>query len=132
MAEILTEKNYVKKAENAILKLKSEKNPRTGRMAPQITTSKIRNLLSMVSDIYNEVLTVKGDTLSDEVCGRIEYMKVRFYYEAGREPRTVKKFMETADLFRCIDEINGSKKRYLLFSKYMEALVAYHRYYGGE
>ena len=30
-----------------------------------------------------------------------------------------------------LKEIKQSKKNYLLFSRYMEALIAFHRYYGG-
>ncbi|MCD8150783.1 MAG: type III-A CRISPR-associated protein Csm2 [Clostridiales bacterium] len=128
---ILNEKNYVDKAQSAICALNKEVNQRTGRSFPKITTSKIRNLLAMVSDIYNEVISLRGESLDEELCGRIEYLKVRFYYEAGRD-NTVRRFMEKTELLKCLDEIKGSKKRYLLFCRYMEALVAYHRYYGGE
>ena len=31
-----------------------------------------------------------------------------------------------------LKEIRQSKKNYLLFSKYMEALIAFHKYYGGK
>lgn len=128
---VITEKNYVEKAETAILAHKNRKNERTGKPVPMVTTSKIRNLLAMASDIYNEVINCKEESLNEELCGRINYLKVRFLYEAGREP-SVKDFITKADIFQCIDEIDGSKKNYLLFSKYMEALVAYHRFYGGK
>ena len=82
----LTEDNYVDIAEKAIKKLSEEKN-KNGRPIPLVTTSKIRNLLAMTADIYNEVVNSKEETLSSELIGRINYMKIRFIYEAGREPK---------------------------------------------
>lgn len=127
---ILTNENYVKKAENIIQKL-SDRSDKWGKPIPMVTTSKIRNLLAMTADIYNEVRISKSDTLSDDVCGRISYLKIRFTYEAGRD-RDVKSFVEEADILKCIDEIGNSKSKYLLFNRYMEALIAYHKFYGGK
>ena len=49
----LTEENYVGIAEQAIKELCSEKDQK-GRLVGPVTTSKIRNLLAMTSDIYND------------------------------------------------------------------------------
>ena len=46
----LTEENYVGIAEQAIKELYSEKDQK-GRLVGPVTTSKIRNLLAMTSDI---------------------------------------------------------------------------------
>ena len=62
---------------------------------------------------------------------RIAYLKVRFLYDAGRDPK-VKSFVETAKLIDIVEEIDGKRSNFMLFSRYMEALVAYHRYYGGK
>ncbi|TGY97289.1 type III-A CRISPR-associated protein Csm2 [Petralouisia muris] len=128
---IITEKNYVEKAEAAIQLHKNKINEKTKKKKPMVTTSKIRNLLSMTADICNEVMDCKEEKLNDELCGRIDYLKVRVLYEAGREP-VVREFVEDTNMLKCISEIGGSKKNYLLFSRYMEALVAYHRFYGGK
>ena len=72
----LTEDNYVDIAEKAIKKLSGEKN-KNGRPIPLVTTSKIRNLLAMTADIYNAVVNSKEETLSSELIGRINYMKIR-------------------------------------------------------
>lgn len=69
--------------------------------------------------------------LDDEICGRIEYLRVRFMYECGREPK-VKEFVQQAEILEILKEIKQSKKNYLLFSRYMEALIAFHKYYGGK
>lgn len=125
----LTGDNYVELAEKAIKKLCSEKDKRGKEVAP-VTTSKIRNLLAMTTDIYNQVVNLKEEKLSTELIGQINYMKIRFVYEAGREVK-VKKLIEEADILTHIDEIKNSRKQYILFSRYMEALVAYRKFYGG-
>lgn len=129
----INETNYVDKAEKAILSLRDKaEQQRRGRGEPKIvTTSKIRNLLAMTADIYNQVMICQNDKLSDDLKGRIEYLRVRFMYECGRE-LLVKNFVEEADVLPILKEINGSKKNYILFSRYMEALIAFHKYYGGK
>lgn len=127
----INESNYVDKAENAIKDLiEKSKNPRTGR-GNIVTTSKIRNLLAMSADIYNQVLVYNSEKLDEELAGRIEYLRIRFIYECGREQK-VKEFAEKAHLLEILKEIRSSKKNYLLFNRYMEALVAFHKYYGGK
>ena len=128
---MINENNYVDKAEEAIIKLRSKVNKKTGKTEQMVTTTKIRNLLSMTSDIYNEVLPLQNDKLSDELVGKIEYLRIRFVYEMGREPK-VRDFAEQADILQIIKEIHGSRKKYILFSRYMEALVAFHKFYGGK
>jgi CRISPR-associated protein Csm2 len=98
-----------------------------------VTTSKIRNLLAISADIFNEVRLSREDKLSDEVLGRINYLKIRFFYEAGRDKDgSVRAFLEEAEIVECINEIGNSKTKYLLFNRYMEALIAYHKFYGGK
>ena len=82
----INEENYVAKAESVILKL-SKQVDKQGKVVAMVTNSKIRNLLSMSADIYNQVLDCKEDKLPQELNGRIEYLRVRYIYEAGREPR---------------------------------------------
>lgn len=125
----LTEENYVEVAEKVMQDICSPKD-RNGKSISPVTTSKIRNLLAMTADIYNEVLNVQEDKLSNETIGRINYLKIRFVYESGREPK-VKMLVQKADILQHLDEINGSRKQYILFSRYMEALVAYRKFLGG-
>ena len=129
----INETNYVDKADKAIRSLRDKaEQQRRGRGELKIvTTSKIRNLLAMTADIYNQVMICQNDKLNDDLKGRIEYLRVRFMYECGREV-LVKNFVEEADILSILKEINGSKKNYILFSRYMEALIAFHRYYGGK
>lgn len=121
----LTEENYVELAEKAIDALGNHKNKDN---KPQIlTTSKIRNILALNAEIYNDVINESSEQLSEDIRGRINYLKVRVIYEAGREP-TVKFFVNESHLLENISNIKGQKKQYLLFSRYLEALVAYRKF----
>lgn len=131
-AEFLSEKTYVDQAEAVLDKL-TQKIERNGKwIMPQIvTTSKIRNILSMAADIYDTVLQNRDDKLSDDIISRIEYLRVRMIYECGREPK-VKDFINGARLLDYIKMIGDEKKRYVLFYHYLEALVAFHKFKGGK
>lgn len=127
---IIDEKNYVDVAEGVIPRLKARKD-KYGKPIGLVTTSKIRNLLSMSSDIYNEVSVSQSDVLSDRILSRIQYLRIRFLYESGRDEK-VKAFVEEARLLEILKSIGTEKKNFLLFNHYMEALIAYHRFNGGK
>lgn len=127
----INETNYVDKAEAAIQHLVEESKKKNHGNIKIVTTSKIRNLLAMTADIYNQVLICQEEKLNADIMGRIEYLRVRVMYECGREPM-VNDLVREAQIIEILKEICGSKKNYLLFSRYMEALVAFHRYYGGQ
>ena len=119
----LTEENYVQLAEEAIKELrKDEEKKSRGNNIQLVTTSKIRNLLAMTADIYNDVINSQKEQLSKNIVGRINYMKIHFVYEAGREEK-VRALMEKAEILEHLDEIQGNRTQYILFSRYMEALV---------
>lgn len=117
--------DYVNKAKEVVESLRSLRNDR-GRPIPVVTTSKLRNLLSMTADIYNEVRLSRDDKVTGELKDRISYLKVRCLYEAGRD-ESVRVFVEKGDLLQCIDSIK-TKQDYIEFSHYMEALVAWRKY----
>ncbi len=123
---LLNEINYVNFAESVIEKIKDK----DGNIA--LTTSKIRKLLSMSADIYNEVIIYNDEVLSDEIIGRIEYLRMNFMYEAGRDV-VVKDFVIKSKASEILKEVSKekSKKYYLLFNKYMEAIVAFHKFNNG-
>ena len=121
--DLITEENYVGKAESVITALIGRKE--------LLTTSKIRKLLAILSEIYTHARHDGKKDLSDEIKSRIQYFKMRFVYEAGRE-KTVKAFWEAAQIEKQIDKIGNSKKELILFCHYMEALVAYRKFLGGK
>ena len=101
----------------------------------KITTSKIRGLLSGMSDIYNDVVRVEGEELPQDIVDRIQYLKVQFVYEYGRDDKkdgSVRRFINESKILNKIDQIGTSKKKFIEMERYMEALVAYLRFYGGK
>ncbi|NLM20814.1 MAG: type III-A CRISPR-associated protein Csm2 [Peptococcaceae bacterium] len=119
--------DYIDKAESVILDLK-----KNNKDFKDFTTTKIRNILAQVSEIYNDVLNDPAEKLSAEIQERVEYLKVRLVYECGREPRVVRPFVEKAGLLDLISNIGDSRQKFIDFSRYMEALVAYHLFHGGK
>ena len=77
----INEKNYVDKAEKVISDLAEESKVKNRGRVNIVTTSKLRNLLAMTADIYNQVLLYPSERLDDELLGRIEYLRVRVMYE---------------------------------------------------
>ena len=57
----INENNYVDKAEEAIKSLVEESKQKCRGKVNIVTTSKIRNLLAMTADIYNQVLTYTSE-----------------------------------------------------------------------
>lgn len=101
-----------------------------GNVKGLLTVSQIRNILAMSADIYNSVLESPTENLSEDLLDRVSYLTVRLYYEAGRN-QLVKKFIEKAKLIEKLKKVK-TKKDYVDYYHYMEALVAFHRYYGGK
>lgn len=119
----LTDENYVDQAKKVIDELVN------GR-SKILTTSKIRKLLAMVSDMYTKAKRLKSDVLNSDWISKIQYFKMHTIYEAGREP-SVKKFVEEAQIIEQLDKIKTDRKKLILFCHYMEALVAYRKFLGG-
>lgn len=122
---ILTDENYVDKAEGVIKGL-SKKSDKNGEPIYYLTTSQIRNLLSLTSSLYDESNVKAFEELSD----KFAYLRVQFVYQAGRE-RAVKELIEKAQILDVLKEVKDivSLQR---FCRYMEALVAYFKFYGGK
>ena len=129
--EKLTQTNYVDLAEKVIVK-EIVRNPKRHN-SRVLTTSKIRNLLSLTNTLYNDVIHLTDEILSEEILGKIQYLRLRFVYEAGRDTdreKSVKDFVEKADIIKHLQRIE-TRSDLLLFCRYMEALVAYHKFNGG-
>lgn len=110
--------DYVDEAETVIRRLDPKR---------AITTSKLRNLLSLVSDIYNVENLRDAPQLLPESRTALTMLRIRVVYEAGREPK-VKDFIQAAKLLEYIKGIGNDREKLIAFAHYMEALVAYHRY----
>ena len=102
-----------------------------------VTTTQLRKLLTAVNSINNKVLAFKiadphAVELNDDVADAIKFLKVKAIYQAGRYPNTVKEFVINSHMLDIIDGIGTDIKEYDKFAKYMESLIAYHKYYGEE
>ena len=129
--KIINNENYVDKARDVIEKLKNCTND-WGRPVELLSTSKIRNVLAMTANIHNEVMLLTDSVLTDKIKEQITYLRIRCIYEAGRngnEP--VKYFVKESGILEILPSIE-SRKDYILFSHYMEALVAWRKYLGGK
>lgn len=120
---ILTDDNYVDKAEKVIKSL--NRNKRDPKLFV-LTTSKIRNLLNLTSTLFDESKVREYKDLAD----KIAYLRVQFVYQSGRET-SVKDLVKKAKILDILKEINN-KESLQRFCRYMEALVAYFRFYGGK
>ena len=123
--KLLDNENFVDKAEKAIASLNRERNDR-GKTIRVVSTSQIRNLLSMTAEIYNKVRHLKEESLTEDIKNRIAYLRVRCIYESGRN-ESVKAFVKNSELLEILPTI-ATRKDYILFSHYMEALVAWRKY----
>ncbi|MBD3949410.1 type III-A CRISPR-associated protein Csm2 [Tuanshanicoccus lijuaniae] len=117
---ILNDKNYVEKAELVIKKMKRTIDSGT------LTTTKIRKILILSSYLFDAAQKEAFESL----VGRINYVRVQFVYQASRD-RELKKLVKEAQLIECVKEITD-KASLIRFCRYMEALVAYFKYYGGK
>ena len=123
---ILTDDNYVDKAENVIKSLSRNTRDSRNPEAFFLTTSKIRNLLSLTSTLFDESKVREYKDLAD----KIAYLRVQFVYQAGREP-SVKDLVRKAEILAALKEVNN-KESLQRFCRYMEAIVAYFKFYGGK
>lgn len=107
-----------------------------------VTTSQIRKFLTAVNTVTEKVNAYKlektddYDTLPVELQAQIKYLKVKLAYQIGRNRskwgNPVEDFEKEAGLISLIDGIKSSTKEYEKFAHYMEALVAFHKFYGGK
>ena len=103
-----------------------------------LTTGQIRKFLTAVNSLTSKIEVYKAQnetfkTLPENFVMEIKYLKVKIAYQAGRDKnKIVKNFVEKAKLFERIDKIGNSFAEYENFARYIEALVAYHKFYGGK
>ncbi|GEM01540.1 CRISPR-associated protein Csm2 [Halolactibacillus halophilus] len=122
------EETYVSEAEEVIKELEKKNFKGGPKKEDVLTTSQLRHLLSLTSVIYTEAQSYDFDQIID----RLAYLRVQFVYQSGRNGG-VKKLIELADILTLLKRVqdNKDKKELIRFCRYMEALVAYFKYYGG-
>jgi CRISPR-associated protein Csm2 len=121
----LDETNYARFAEQHVRK---SGGGGKGELAfPNLTTTKLRSIYSLIMNIYTKV---NEPADFEKHKSDIQYLKVKMAYEAGREP-VVKDFLSKTHLMITLDHIK-TYEQFLLYCRYAESLVAYFKFYGGE
>lgn len=124
MLDINEAKDFVK---NNLFR-KNMKNELTSK----ISASQIRKFLSAVNKINNKIRYQNNDDiLSEDIVAEIAYMRIQFAYIVGKNKgnKELEKLHEKLD--NAMANIKNSKSNFINFAKYVEAIVAYHKFYGG-
>ena len=121
----LTKINYVDEAERVVNTLQKDKFG-----IPILTTSRIRNILMTSATIYDRVKRKRGPLSEDEIAD-VQVLRIKLIYESGRNEPGVRDFLNKSNLIEKIKEIGDNREKLILYCKYIEALTAYHRYFGG-
>ncbi|GET19278.1 type III-A CRISPR-associated protein Csm2 [Ligilactobacillus agilis] len=126
----LTEENYLDLAKKVIKKVieRSERNKRNKRNDKIITTTQLRNILQYLSLLDNKLLTTSDSKKDALIKKELTYFKLRLVYAAGRDFE-VKSFITDSNLIKYVQAAQTSFKEFKLYHHYLEALVAYHKFY---
>ena len=128
--------NIVDKAELAIKSIGKPDKNNPNKLYIKLKTNQIRKILTAVNILKNKVdiykiAKSKEKKLDEELQMEIEFLRVSISYQAGRE-KLVREFVEKADLLNMVKDIDGDIKAFENFCRYIEALVAFHKFYGGQ
>ena len=127
--------DIVSEAEGVIKSLRKPSKKDPNILLISLTTSQIRKFLTAVNLLKNKIDVYKinrfnEDELSDDLAMEVKFLRVNILYQAKRE-KAVNEFIKKAKIEDYINNIGSSIKKFNLFYKYVEALVAFHKYYGG-
>lgn len=106
--------------------------------ARYMTTSKLRNMMSLFSMAYHrerlascQAPNQHEQKLSAETESELLSARVRMVYEYGRDKKCIGRLMEDTQLLHYLKGIQGDRTAFLNYYHYLEALIAYHKFYGG-
>lgn len=124
--------DYVDLAEKYMKENKGSKDFRN------LSTTKVRSFLTLINSLYNALLLEKttdsegriSDELNEDQLEQLRNIKVRMIFET--RDHSVKVFLNNTGLIDGLNFIGRSKKKFIRYTRYLEALVAYHRFYGGQ
>lgn len=135
--------NYVDRADKVMRALSEEAQKSYG--SKMVTTSQIRKFLTAVNRVNGKIDQFKNGNKSsasgripEDLQMEIKFLKVKLAYQIGRadsgrnRANSVKEFADKSGLIGEIDKIGDSLERYENFARYVEALVAFHKFYGGK
>lgn len=130
--------DIVDRAEKVVRGLKTYTDKK-GNKKMSLTTSQLRKIFAAVVAVKNKVELANSRTkisersLSSDLALEVKFLKTLVLYQVGRENNNSKNdamrdFVDRSQITKEIDEIGTSYSRFLEFCKYMEALVAFHKY----
>lgn len=127
--------DIVAEAEEVIKSLRKPDRRKPDILVIGVTTSQIRKFLTAVNMLKNKIDIYKvqhlsEDKMSDDLAVEVKFLRVNILYQAKRE-RAVADFVEKSQMEKHINNIGNSITEFNKFYKYVEALVAFHKYYGG-
>ncbi len=135
--------NYVDRADKVMRALSEEAQKSNG--SKMVTTSQVRKFLTAVNRVNGKIDQFKNGNKSsasgripEDLQMEIKFLKVKLAYQIGRadsgryRANPVKEFADKSGLIGEIDKIGDSLERYENFARYVEALVAFHKFYGGK
>lgn len=104
---------------------------KSGKNKALITTSQIRKFLSAVNCLENKICSSEKE-LPQDIANEIKYLKVKLAYQVGRDSKNtgLKDFYN--EIEPLISQIGTSKSNFTKVARYIEAIVAYHKFNGGE
>lgn len=99
-----------------------------------ITANQLRNILDLAMNMFNVESQRTEEKIADNTKGKILRTRVQIVYSAGRDGNRnpVKDFIDITKLLDYLEQVGDDRKKLLNWIHYLEALVAYHRYYGGK
>ncbi len=137
MGAYTTSKDKVALAEQVMAKL-SKQQDKHGNMA-MVTTSQLRRFLTAVNTVTGKIEQYQNQSeagtqakLTADLAAQVKFLKVKLAYQVGRGDDKIKDFEKEADLMAAIGSIGDDAKKYEEFARYVEALVAFHKFYGGK
>lgn len=127
--------DLVDKAENVMKAVTVKKSE--GRAG--LSSSQIRKFLTAITSVKNKIDLYKmhhredKEKFSRELALDVKLLKTTLYYQASRDNSgAVKNFVTKTDLPAMIDDVGRSYEKFHELYRYIEALVAFHKYYGKE
>lgn len=133
-------RDIAKEAETVIkslIKTKWVTDKRTGQKKEvhylELKTNQLRKFLTAANSITNQINRYRiqhpeANELPDQLAAEIQFLKVKAAYQVGRN-NTAREFMAKSQMITYIDGIGTSLEKYETFARYLEALVAYHKFY---
>lgn len=108
-----------------------------------LTTTKLRKFLNYIIDIYNQEVLRADKELTKESIQNLQLAQMRMLYEAGRDKDSVKKqnrdttymiedFLRDFKLINYLKDIEGNREKFLDYTHYLEAIVAFFKFYIGK